>query len=193
MLKPIEASSITSAINADQDRVSVDVINKIFKVLHGRHGQVFLSKYSTGQRDEDGKDKGIIAARQVWAHDLRNQSPQAIMAALDQAAIDYTEFPPSGPQFLLLCKNQARDFDAVERVERSRLRIEVSGKSISESTKTARDAAMAKIRAPKPDPVPETGISLLMSLIAGAVALAGGDEVSELMRLERAFFKVAQS
>jgi hypothetical protein len=188
MLKPSNASAVTSAVNADQDRVSVDVINKIFKVLHGRHGQVFLSKYSTGQRDEDGKDKGIIAARQVWAHDLRNQSPKAIMAALDQAAIDYTEFPPSGPQFLLLCKNQARDFDAVERVERSRLRIEVSGQSIADATKASREAAVARIKgAIIKEAAIVTELSSLVAAIAGAVALAGGDEIAELKRLERMF------
>lgn len=188
MLKPINPSQAVESAHNGQS-LPVEVINELFKVLHGRYGQLFLSKYATGRVNDQGHDMGVISARQVWAHDLRGQTPQAVKGAIERMRTDYPEFPPSGPQFLALCNREARDLQGAQEVEQARLRLPASGRAHSDATKAAREAALAKIaehtRLRKP--AEESGINALKSLVAEAIALAGGDQVRELRRLDFMF------
>lgn len=162
--------------------LAADVVNNIFKMLHGYYGNLFLSKFSTGQLDQSGNDKGIASARTIWSYGLREFNTDVIGSALEQCAERHVEFPPSFPQFKALCKaNQPRVtfhdecLALTDRAPRSanaahireileRIRIEQS----------VRDGVL----------MPSTGLAGLKLLIAEAAGLAGGDEAVMLRRLD---------
>lgn len=189
MFKPI-VSAAPVVVSLDQFRASlvqkqvvpVDVVNQVFKVLHGSYGSLFLAKFATGELDENGKDKGIKSTRQVWAHGLRGMDGPTITAALERVLETHPDFPPSLPQFIASCK-------AAKPPERPEVlaNLGASGEAFSNATKEAREAAMAKIGKRKTPSREEGPLNQLKTLIAGAVALAGGDEVKELMRLDAMF------
>ena len=79
-------------------------IRKLFLVLHGSYGSLFTTKFSTGERDANGKDKGIRAAMLVWESALAKYSPDTIETAARRLAEVCPEFPPNLPQFEAICK-----------------------------------------------------------------------------------------
>ena len=189
MFKPV-VSAAPGVVSLDQFKTSqpekqavpIDVVNQVFKVLHGSYGSLFLAKFSTGELDENGKDKGIKSTRQVWAHGLRGMDGATITTALEQVLNTHPEFPPTLPQFIALCK-AAKPSDRPEELRQ----LGVSGKAYADATKAAREAALAKINRTKALSIEESPLNQLKNAIAGAVALAGGDEVKELMRLDALF------
>lgn len=189
MFKPV-VSAAPGVVSLDQFRASqpekqavpIEVVNQVFKVLHGAYGSLFLAKFSTGELDENGKDKGIKSTRQVWAHGLRGMDGATITTALERVLSTHPEFPPTLPQFIALCK-AAKPSERPEELKQ----LGVSGRAYADATKAAREAAMAKINMTKAPQVEESPMNQLKSAIAGAVALAGGDEVKELMRLDALF------
>ena len=82
-------------------------IRKLFMLMHGAYGNGFVSKFSTGERDAQGKDKGIRSAMQVWAHGLSQFSPDVIELAASRFLSLYPEFPPNLPQFQAICHSAA--------------------------------------------------------------------------------------
>ena len=158
---------------------------RLFMLFHGYYGNLFLSKYATGELDSDGKDRGIKSARQVWQSGLAKFDVATVVAAAERCKQAHKEFPPSLPQFVDLCaaiqprKDMTKD-DA---------RIGMSTELKSSYSKRARSEAMARYRdrvaaqagvVSVPD-----GLAGLKELIAKAVALGGGDEVATLLRLDR--------
>ena len=170
------------SVAAEKKPVPIEAVNQVFKVLHGSYGSLFLAKFATGELDEQGKDKGIKSTRQVWAHGLRGMDAQTITTALERVLDTHPEFPPTLPQFISLCK-AAKPSERPEELKR----LGVSGRAYSDATKAAREAALAKINRHKAEQVEESPLNQLKSAVAGAVALAGGDEVKELMRLDALF------
>lgn len=185
MFKPIAELAPAAGVPAQQQppAIPIEAVNSVFKVLHGRYGNLFLSRYATGEVDAQGKDKGIASARQVWAHDLRGFSAETIKTALDAVKTRHPDFPPTLPQFVALCAAYTPSRGPVASGS-----IGMSGKAWAEHTREAREKALARIREaqpPKPAAKPESGLALLKRAIADAVAAAGGDEVEELRRLDR--------
>lgn len=168
-----------AAQEVEKKAVPIEVVNQVFKVLHGSYGSLFLAKFATGELDEAGKDKGIKSTRQVWAHGLRGMDAPTITAALERVLDTHPEFPPTLPQFIALCKASKPSERPAELKQ-----LGASGQAYSDATKAAREAALSKIKRHKAEPVEESPLNQLKSAIAGAVALAGGDEVKELMRLD---------
>lgn len=82
-------------------------IRKLFMLMHGAYGNGFVSKFSTGERDAQGKDKGIRSAMQVWTHGLSQFSPDVIELAASRFLSLYPEFPPNLPQFEAVCRSMA--------------------------------------------------------------------------------------
>lgn len=80
------------------------VVRKLFMVLHGSYGNLFLSKFSTGEKDAEGRDKGIRAAMKVWDSKLANFAPDVVEAAAGRMTSKHPEFPPNLPQFEALCE-----------------------------------------------------------------------------------------
>lgn len=82
-------------------------IRKLFLLMHGHYGNLFTAKFSTGERDANGKDKGIRAAMVVWEAALAKYPQDVIEAAAQRMSAEFPEFPPNLPQFEALCKAAA--------------------------------------------------------------------------------------
>ena len=76
----------------------------VFRVLHGMYGNLFLSKFATGQQNGDGTDVGIESAKTIWGHGLAKYDMAVIREALAACLQSHPEFPPSLPQMLSLCE-----------------------------------------------------------------------------------------
>ena len=158
---------------------------RLFMLFHGYYGNLFLSKYATGELDSDGKDRGIKSARQVWQSGLAKFDVATVVAAAERCKQAHKEFPPSLPQFVDLCAAIQPRKD----MTKGDARIGMSTELKSSYSKRARSEAMARYRdrvaaqagvVSVPD-----GLAGLKELIAKAVALGGGDEVATLLRLDR--------
>lgn len=78
-------------------------VRKLFLVLHGKYGNVFAGKFATGELNDEGKDKGVLAALRVWASALAKYPGPIIELAAERLKATHPEFPPSLPQFEKLC------------------------------------------------------------------------------------------
>lgn len=160
--------------------------NSVFKVMHGFYGNLFLSKFASGHV-ENNEDTGIVSARQIWAHGLREFSLDTVKSALSQCLERHPEFPPSLPQFVQLCRANAPR----EAYKPATPAIGMSDELRSKYARRAR-AINEKHQARKVDrrtgyvELPPTLDGLKLA-IASAVATAGGDEAKELRRLDALF------
>lgn len=184
MFKPIEISA--EAIKAAATPLPEEAVNNIFKVMHGFYGNLFLSKFASGEVGEQG-DKGIVSARQIWGHGLRKFGPGTVKAALAQCIEAHPEFPPSLPQFVALCRANAPR----EAYKPAQQAIGMSQELRSKYARQAREinARQAQRAIDKRTGFIEIepGLQGLKRAIANAVATAGGDEVAELRRLDAMF------
>lgn len=165
-------------------------VKRVFMVLHGYYGNLFLSKFSTGIV-KAGEDEGISNARRIWAYGLREFDGETVKAALRQCQDRHPEYPPSLPQFVALCSaNRARETfkpaqPQIGMSQELRSRYAAQARAINERH-AARKAAIATGYRELPD-----GLMGLAQAIADAVACAGGDEAQTLARLDRYFSGVS--
>lgn len=165
--------------------------NNVFRVLHGFYGNLFLAKFSTGQLNDAGEDMGTISARTIWAHGLRGYDQAVIRGALAAAKERHPEFPPSFGQFDALCRackprvayRPAQP--ALGMSQELRSRHAANARAI-----IAKYHERAQVRSSGAIELPQT-LDGLKQAIANAVATAGGDEVAELVRLDRVFARSA--
>lgn len=180
-----DAVKVASTVTAENAKVTADV----FKSLHGFYGTLFLSKFQTGQVDAQGRDMGIQSARAVWTSVLAKFDRQIVGMALDSVLDSHPEFPPSLPEFTAICKAKTPR----EAYKHAPLAIGMSGALVSQYSKQARESAMKNLKktvdAETGYKALPTGLAGLKEAIANAVANAGGDEVAELLRLDRMFAK----
>ena len=80
------------------------VVRKLFMLLHGAYGNLFSAKFSTGQRDAKGRDKGIRAAMKVWESALSRFPDEVIEAATGRLIVEFEAYPPNLPQVVKLCE-----------------------------------------------------------------------------------------
>ena len=158
-----------------------DTANNVFKVFHGFYGNLFLSKFVNGQTDAEGVDQGVVSARAIWSHGLREFDLQTVKTALSRTMDSHPEYPPTLPQFVALCK-ACRPREAFQHAA-----LPMSGALQAEKARAARDAALKSIRPVTAANDAPQGLQLLKQLIAQAVGLAGCDEAKELARLDRMF------
>ena len=161
------------------------VIRKLFLVLHGYYGNLFTSKFSTGERDASGKDKGIRAAMLVWESALSRYEPSVIEAASQRLITECPEFPPSLPQFDAICR-ACRPARVWKPADDGLVKLEMSDELRSERSRKIREQALAEIRK-KMDRQNgvvhvEEGLPGLQELVARAVSNAGGDEAQALRK-----------
>ena len=157
-------------------------IKRVFMVLHGFYGNLFLSKFATGNV-EQGEDQGIANARKVWAYALRDYDADTVKLALRRCQQAHPEFPPSLPQFVALCA--ACKPREVYRPPVQAPAIEMGQELREQRIRDQREKAAELLREMK-EREEVSGLSLLKQAIAKAAADAGGDEVAELLRLDRA-------
>jgi len=178
MLRPIDPSA---AFRPQRDPMTTDTVNNVFKVMHGFYGNLFLSKFSSGEMTGGGEDSGVVSARQVWAHGLRDFDGQTVKAALGRCMDAHPEYPPSLPQFVALCA-------AARPRQAWRPAVHAPALEMSQELRDKRrNEALAKARelVEQREAVEQAGLNPLKRAIADAVAAAGGDEVATLLRLDR--------
>jgi hypothetical protein len=185
MFKPIVVTPETVAQVAASAEAKRAQASSVFKVMHGFYGNLFLSKFASGQLNDAGDDIGVINARSIWGHGLVTFDELTIKTALSNCMDRHPEFPPSLPQFVLLCRAATPRKvyrPAVPEIEMSQgLRSEYARKAREINTKHA-ERAQQRVTGFIPLPMSLDG---LKQSIAQAVALAGGDEAATLMRLDR--------
>ena len=114
MFKPLAMTPPTPEHLRQPQSIDQGVVNNVFKVFHGFYGNLFLMKFATGQlagegevdafgQSIEGQDKGVLSARQIWAHGLRAFDAQTVKTALSQCMDRNPEFPPSLPQLVAIC------------------------------------------------------------------------------------------
>jgi hypothetical protein len=158
-------------------------IKRVFMVLHGFYGNLFLSKFATGSSNETGEDQGIANARLVWAHSLSEFDVETVKLALRRCQTAHPEFPPSLPQFVALCAAiQPRQVYRPPMPTTPALEMSPEAREELRAKERERLAALAQRLKEAPADSP---LTLLKQAIARAVADAGGDEVAELLRLDR--------
>lgn len=80
------------------------MVKQLFVLLHGAYGVLFLSKFSTGELDGNGKDKGVRAAMLVWESGLRTYQEDVVRSAVERHMAQCPERPPGLPQIQALCR-----------------------------------------------------------------------------------------
>jgi hypothetical protein len=178
MFKPIQSAVAKSGIGGPQQSIDDAGIKRVFMVLHGFYGSLFLSKYATGSL-ENGEDQGISNARKVWAHSLREYEAETIKGALRRCQSVHAEFPPSLPQFVALCAAiKPREAYAPPPLPALTMSPELREERMRQHRQKAAELAQSLKDV-------ETGLDLLKQAIAQSFAEAGGDEAAELLRLDR--------
>ena len=87
-----------------QKREASTTVRKLFVLLHGSYGSLFLSKYATGEKSEAGGDKGVAAAMLVWDAALSKFAPDVIETAAKRLMAESPEFAPNLPQLEKVCE-----------------------------------------------------------------------------------------
>ena len=89
----------------ENQKPTSDIVRKLFLLMHGAYGNAFMSKFSTGEKDTRGKDKGIRAAMLVWDAKLAEYPAHVIDRALSKLHEHFKTFPPGLFEFDELCKS----------------------------------------------------------------------------------------
>ena len=185
MFKP--AIVTISDVRQAQPDQPQDVVNSVFKVLHGFYGNLFLSKFANGLTNAAGEDTGVISARGIWSHGLRTFTLDTVKTALARTMAAHPEYPPTLPQFVALCKacapREAYRATVPAIGMGQPLRSQYAAKAREIVAKHAAKAAQAA-EAAQPPP---NGLDALKQAIADAVGAAGGNEAAELHRLDVMF------
>lgn len=173
-------SLAAAAVGKVPEATAPNAADAVFRAMHGFYGQLWLSKFATGQADADGADAGVVSAKRIWAHGLRDFDATTVRMALRQSLERHPEFPPSLPQFVGLCRaNQPR--------EDYRPALPMSGALVAERSKAEREKLRELRQRLRGDVPATTGLPALFAAIADAVGCAGGDEAAELRRLDGMF------
>ena len=101
----IAPSAVHGAANdsAKPQGISQGVKN-LFLLLQGSYGNLFLTKFATGVKDDSGRDLGIRATMKVWEAALSKFPAQVIETAANRLTNEHPEFPPNLPQFVKSCE-----------------------------------------------------------------------------------------
>lgn len=80
------------------------VVRKLFVLLQGSYGSLFVSKFATGLKDGQGRDKGVRAAMSVWQARLGHFPADVLEAAAYRVMAENPAFPPNLPQIEAACQ-----------------------------------------------------------------------------------------
>lgn len=96
-------------------------VRRLFAVLHASYGSLFTAKFSTGELNADGTDKGIRAALLYWDRSLSNYEDDIVEKAIHQVQFNNPNYPPNLPHILKECEilksQKERDKNAVKNAQ----------------------------------------------------------------------------
>lgn len=100
------AAALVSNVGAQQEQAGAisGKVKNLFLMLQGSYGAAFLSKYSTGVKDREGRDLGIRASMKVWQTRLDKYPDDVLTIAFNRVTVECPEFPPSLPQLEKACE-----------------------------------------------------------------------------------------
>lgn len=186
MFKPLTIDVDSIRAQASPRAAADENATSVFKVLHGFYGNLFLSKFASGQVDNSGADEGVTSAKGIWAHGLRKYSAGVVKAALNQCLTDHPKFPPSLPEFVAMCAaHQPRETyrpATPALAMSSELRSQYAAQARAITERHAKKQTEKRLGADCTGM--QSGLDGLKQAIANAVANANGDEVRELRRLD---------
>ena len=87
----------------EQKGISAGVKN-LFLMLQGSYGAPFLAKFSSGVKDEQGRDLGIRSTMKVWDARLAKFPADVLATAYERVIVESPEFPPSLPLIEKICE-----------------------------------------------------------------------------------------
>lgn len=191
MSKTISQAIQSAAVGAARGEPAPDpqkTVKGLFMLFHGWYGNLFLSRFESGDKDKAGKDRGTLSAMAIWQSALGRFDGDVVREAADRCQVEHPKYPPTLPEFVAICR-AAQPREAYS----GPMKVEMSEGLKSSYTARARAEAMARYRANRAgrdvgsDAVrDDDGLFALQLLVAHAVGLAGGDEVAVLRRFDRA-------
>lgn len=182
MFKPIQ-DSLAAVADGSVRSMDDPSIKRLFMVLHGFYGNLFFSKFATGSIDAaSGEDQGVANARRVWAYALRSYDADTVKTAVRRCQERHTEYPPSLPQFVMLCEAAKPREPFVAPVAKPTLTMspELRQQRRAAARAAATEAAHKIIAGRMPK-----GLDALKQAIGQAAKDAGGDEAATLLKLDR--------
>ena len=116
----------------EQKGISAGVKN-LFLMLQGSYGAPFLAKFSSGVKDDQGRDLGIRSTMKVWDARLAKYPADVLATAYERVIVESPEFPPSLPLIEKICQAamprktyaQEQGLSALPAPQRQAVRVEV--------------------------------------------------------------------
>ena len=104
-LQQAQARAADPGMDAAAEGMQVStVVRKLFVLLQGSYGSLFVSKFATGLKDGQGRDKGVRAAMSVWQSRLGHFPADVVETAAYRVVAENPEFPPNLPQIEAVCQ-----------------------------------------------------------------------------------------
>jgi hypothetical protein len=88
----------------------------VFVEFFNSYGTFWTSKFSTGVKDAQGRDKGVRMAMAAWDKALAKFDQATIEAGLHRWTSENTDKPPHLPQFLAACEVASKSMGRVPLV-----------------------------------------------------------------------------
>ena len=116
----------------EQKGISAGVKN-LFLMLQGSYGAPFLAKFSSGVKDDQGRDLGIRSTMKVWDARLAKYPADVLATAYERVIVESPEFPPGLPLIEKICQAamprktyaQEQGLPALPAPQRQTVRVEV--------------------------------------------------------------------
>lgn len=104
-IQQAQARAADPGVDAAAEGMQVStVVRKLFVLLQGSYGSLFVSKFATGLKDGQGHDKGVRAAMSVWQVRLGHFPADVLEAAAYRVMAENPAFPPNLPQIEAACQ-----------------------------------------------------------------------------------------
>jgi hypothetical protein len=78
---------------------------KVFQALHGMYGNSAFNRFAIGAMNDQGEDKGVVSARNLWANALANVPVDLVLMALAKCQDKHVAYAPNLPEFQALIKS----------------------------------------------------------------------------------------
>lgn len=110
-----DISDITLTVGQDQPQSS-GAGQAVFVAFFNAYGALWTSKFSTGVKDSQGRDKGVRTAMAAWGAALAKFDQATIESGLHRWTTENTDKPPHLPQFLAACEVASKSMGRVPLV-----------------------------------------------------------------------------
>ena len=135
-----DISHIDMTVGQDQPQSS-GAGQAVFVAFFNAYGALWTSKFSTGVKDAQGRDKGVRTAMAAWDRALGKFDQATVESGLHRWTSENTDKAPHLPQFLAACEVASKSMGRVPLVAlpyEQPVRAEVSLKPVRDGKDWAR-------------------------------------------------------